>query len=74
MNITIFKVVTALSLDSGEVLILEFGKGLWFVNRMEKSLINPTQCRKFQIKICDEPADPLRRLGIKFSEDLFIPM
>ena len=30
MNVTIFTGVTTLKLDSGEVVILEFGQGLWF--------------------------------------------
>ena len=74
MNVPICTGVTALKLDSGEVVILEFGKGLWFGNRMEKSLIKPNQCRKFVIQICYDPTDPHRKLGIEASEDLFIPM
>ena len=74
MNVPIFTGVTALTLDSGEVVILEFRKGMWFGNRMEKSLINPNQCRKFGIQICDDPTDPYGKLGIEASEDLFIPM
>ena len=35
VNIPIFTGVTALTLNSGEVVILDFGKGLWFGNRME---------------------------------------
>ena len=43
MNVPICTGVTDLTLDSVEVVILEFGQGLWFGNRMEKSLINPNQ-------------------------------
>ena len=43
INVAICTGVTDLTLDSGEVVILEFGQGLWFGNRMEKSLINPNQ-------------------------------
>ena len=50
-NVPICTGVTALKIYSGEVVILEFGQGLWFGNRMEKSLINPNQCRKFGIQI-----------------------
>ena len=50
---------------------MEFEKGLWFVNRMEKSLINPNQCQKFGIKICDDMTDQHRKLVIEASEDLF---
>ena len=51
-----------------------FGQGFWFGNRMEKSLINPNQRRKFGIQICNYPTDPHRKLEIEASEDLFIPM
>ena len=63
-----------MTLDSGEVVILEFGQGLWFGNRMEKSLINPNQCQKFGVQIFDDPTNPHRNMGIEASEDLFIPM
>ena len=53
---------------------MEFGKGLWFENRMEKSLISPNQCQKFGIQICDNPTDSHRKLRIEASEDLFTPM
>ena len=35
MNITISTSVTALKLDSGEVVILDFEQGLWFGNKMD---------------------------------------
>ena len=41
---------------------------------MEKSLINPNQCQKFRIQICNDPTDPHRKLVIEASEDLLIPM
>ena len=47
INVPLFTGVNDFTLDSGEVVILEFGQGLWFGNRMEKSLINPNQCQKF---------------------------
>ena len=56
-----------MTLDSVEVVILELGKGLWFGNRIEKSLINPNQCRKFRIKICNDPTNPHKKLGIELS-------
>ena len=58
----------------GEVVILEFGKGLWFGNRTEKSLINPNQCQNFGIQIFNDPTNPHRNLVIEASEDLFVPM
>ena len=74
VDIPICTGVTALKIDSGEVIILEFGEFLWFGNRMEKSQINPNQCRKFGIKICNDPTDPHIKMGIEVSEYLFIPM
>ena len=74
INIPICTGVTTLTLYSGEVVILELGKGLWFGNRMEKSLINPNQCRKSGIQICNYPTDPHRKLLIGASEYLFVPM
>ena len=66
--------VTDLALDSVQVVMLDFGQGLWFGNRMEKALISPNQCRKFGIQICDDPTNPHRKLGIEAPEDLLIPM
>ena len=74
MNVHICTGVNSLALDSGKVVILEFVKVLCFVNRMEKSLINPNQCRKFGIQICNKPTDPHSYLVIEASEDLFIPI
>ena len=44
MNAPIYTGVTELTINPEEVVILEFGQGLWFGNRMEKSLINENQC------------------------------
>ena len=74
MNVPICTGVNNLTLDSGEVIILEFVQGLWFGNRMEKSLINPNQYRKVGIQICDDPTHPHRKLVIEASEDLFVPI
>ena len=63
-----------MTLDSGEVIILEIGQGLWFGNRMKKLLINPNECQKFGIQICDDTTNTHRNMGIEASEDLFIPM
>ena len=74
VNIRICNGITAYTLYSMEVVILEFGKGLWFGNRMDKSLINPNQFRRFGIQICDDPNGPHRKLEIEVPEDLFVPM
>ena len=61
-------------LMQGCVLILYFGKGLWFGNIIGRFLINPNQCRKFGIKISNNTTYPDRKLVIEALEDLFIPM
>ena len=40
---------------------------------MEKSLINPCQCRAYGISLCDDPTDPHRRMGIEGEFEAFIP-
>ena len=67
MNVPIHTYVTSLTLDSEEVVVLEFGLGLWFENKIEKSLIKPNQCQKFGIKICNDPTDTHRNLKIEAS-------
>ena len=61
-------------MESGEVIILIFEEGLWFGNRMEKTLINPNQYRYFGIPICDDPTDQHRLLGIEAYFNTHIPM
>ena len=51
-DIPICTAATAVDLDSGETIILEFGQGLWLGERMEHSLINPNQCRSFGVRVC----------------------
>jgi hypothetical protein len=67
---------TAWDTPEGETVILVFGQGLWFGERMkDKSLINPNQCRAFGISFCDDPSDPYRQLGMYDPKsDLNIPM
>ena len=71
LHIQICSGATAYTLDSGEVIILIFGQGLWFGERMHKSLINPYQCRAFGISLCDDPTDPSCDMGIQKDLDLF---
>ena len=65
--------MTAVELDSGETIILEFGQGLWFGERMEHSLINPNQCRAFGIQVSDDPTDDTRTFGIELGDDYVVP-
>ena len=56
---------TAVELVHGKAVILIFGQGLWFGDRMpNKSLINPNQCRAYGVSYCDDPTDPNRELGL----------
>ena len=72
-DIPICTAVTAVELDSGETIILEFGQGLWFGDRMEQSLINPNQCRSYGIRVCDDPTDEYRKIGMELSDDYVVP-
>ena len=65
LSIQICTGATSYTLESGELVRLLFGQGLWFGNRMDKSLINPYQCRAYGIPICADPTDMNRRLGIE---------
>ena len=61
-------------MDSWEVVILIFGQGLWFGNRMEKILINPNQWQAFGIQICDDPTDQHSPLENEAYFNTHIPM
>ena len=74
MNVPIYIGVTALILYLGEVVVLDFGQGLWFVNSMEKSLITPNQYQNLGIQICNDLTNPYRKLVIDASEELFIQL
>ena len=73
-NVRICTGATAYTKDNGDVIILIFGQGLWFGNRMDRSLINPYQCRAYGIGLCDDPTDPNGRpLGINCGNQI-IPL
>ena len=62
-NIEIYTAATAWTNDHGKTFILVFGQGLWFGDRIDRSLVNPNQCRAFGISLCDDPTDTHRALG-----------
>jgi len=64
--------VTAVEFGSGETIILEFGQGLWFGDRLNHSLINPNHCRAYGISVCDDPTDPNRDVGTKLTDNYFL--
>ena len=74
LNIPICAGATSYTMESGEIIILIFCQGLWFGNRMEKTLINPNQCQYFGIIICDDPNDQHIPLGIEADFNSHIPM
>ena len=56
-DIQICTAATSVDLDDGDTVILQFGQGLWFGDSLDKSLLNPNQCRAFGIRLCDDPTD-----------------
>ena len=72
-NVEICTAATAWTSHTGQVYILVFGQGLWFGDRMDRSLINPNQCRSYGISLCDDPTDPHRTLGFQ-TNTLNIPL
>ena len=74
LNIPICIGSTAYIMELGEFIILIIGQGLWFGNRIEKTLINTNQRQDSGIPICDEPTDKHRPLGIEEYFNIRIPM
>ena len=72
-NVEICTAENTWKIYTGKVYILVFGQGLWFGDRMYRSLINPNQCRSFGILICDDPIDPHRPLVFQINT-LNIPL
>ena len=72
-DIPICTAATAVELESGETIILEFGQGLWFGDRLNHPLINPNQCRSYGINICDDPTDRHRYIGMELPDNYFLP-
>ena len=73
-DIPICTAATAVDMDSGETIILEFGQGLWFGDRLNHSLINPNQCRSYGISVCDDPTDQNRDIGMELPENYFLTL
>lgn len=57
-DIDIVTTATAVDLEDSSTVIFVFGQGLWFLERMEKYLINPNQCCHFGVILCDDLMDP----------------
>ena len=63
---------TDVDLENRSTVVLIFGQGLWFGDRMYKSLINPNQRINYSIPVCDDPTDNYRDLRLLIDENLFI--
>ena len=73
-NVEICTAATAWTSHTGQVYISVFGQGLWFGDRMDRSLINPNQCRSCDILLCDDPTDPHRPLGFQTTHIKYPPI
>jgi len=75
-NVPIVTGATRWTLPKGDSYILIVHQGLWFGSKLERSLINSNQIRHNGIRLCDDPFDPHRALGIEViaENNLFIPM
>ena len=65
---------TAVRIKNGLTVVLIFGQGLWFGDRMDKSLINPNQCIHYGITVCSDPIDNYSDIGLAIDDNLFILM
>ena len=72
-DIPICTATTAVDLVTGETIILEFGQGLWFGDRMNHSLINPNQSRAYGLSVCDDPTDKHRDISMQLPDNHFLP-
>ena len=72
LDVPIFTGATVVDLGNGSTLVLIFGQGLWFGDRMENILINPNQCRHYGIPFCDYPTDKYRDIVLEIYDKLFI--
>ena len=60
--------------DSGKTFILIFNEALFNGSKMDHSLFNPNQLRKFGVPVWDNPFDHERPFSIQASWDLEIPL
>ena len=65
---------TAVDLKNGLTVALIFGQGLWFEDRIEKSLLKPNQFRHNGIPVCDDPTDNYCDIELAINDKIFIQM
>ena len=70
----IFTGATKVDLENVPTVVLIFGRGLWFEDRMYKSLINPNKCIHYGIPVCDDPTNNYHDLGLSIYDNLFVLM
>ena len=74
-NIPIVTGATAYDDDvSGRTYILLFNESLYYGTRMDHSLFNPNQLRKFGVPVWDNPFDHDRPFSIQVSDEVDIPL
>ena len=59
---------------TGETYILLFNESLYYGTRMDHSLFNPNQIRKYGVPVWDNPFDKERPFSIEVNDELQIPL
>lgn len=59
---------------TGETYILLFNESLYYGTKMDHSLFNPNQLRKFGVPVWDNPFDRERPFSIQISDEIEIPL
>ena len=73
LKVTIVTGVTEVDLENVSTMVLIFGNSLWFGDIVEKSLINPKQCRNYDFLVCNVPTDKYSEIGLAIYDNIFIP-
>ena len=73
LDVPIVAVATEVDLDNVSTVVIIFGHSLWFGYRMDKSIINPDQCRNYDIIVCNVTTDKYIEIGLAIDDNLFIP-
>ena len=74
-NIPIVTGATAYDDDvTGRTYILLFNESLYYGTRMDHSLFNPNQLRKYGVPVWDNPFDGERPFSIQVSDEVEIPL
>ena len=74
LGVPIVTGATEVDLENGSTVVTIFGQVLWFGDRMDKSLINPNQCRHDGIPVCDDPTDNYFDLVLSIDDNGMQPL